>query len=81
MSAMECAVPIETEVDTANHGKTNKSQCNAIFCAWICRVYGHELLRSKKGVADVAGGQVHTNAHACNLRTYDKTGLVLSRVI
>ena len=43
--------------DTA-HGKANKGQHNAIFCAWLCRVFGHDYLRSRKGIADVAGGQV-----------------------
>lgn len=50
------AVVVE-ETDTA-HGKANKGQHNAIFCAWLCRVFGHDYLRSRKGIADVAGGQV-----------------------
>ena len=49
---------VDTEEGAAAHGSTNKSQHNAVFCAWLCRVYGQDYLRTKRGVADVAGGQV-----------------------
>jgi hypothetical protein len=67
---MEAGIPCPAttaaaeEADTA-HGKTNKSQHNAVFCAWVCRVFGQEFLRTKRGVADVAGGQGYLSYELC----------------